>query len=277
MEPSLSAALALTTRAALLLRLPTTTTATALVFVHGWHGAVDAEGRENRAATARLPPLPPPRLAAAALFLATKASPAAVTVRTNDLVNAVACVAAEADAEEKEGCEPRRRGDGPTTTPPPPAFPPVAWAAVAGRPYGAAKAVLLADEALLLRGLRFRVAPQADAPARVALNAARLLGVGRAAAAGAAALAADALGLTPLPRTAGPVTIAAAALLVAGLAGGEEKIGAGSGDGALPAAHGRPPWWWEALGAPTTGVLAAAGEMVGALERVAAEAAGGGD
>lgn len=276
MDPALS--LALTTRAALLLRLPTSTTATAAVFVHGWFGAVEAEVRRgggSEADAGHLPPLPPPRLAAAALFLASKADTAAVGARTNDLVNAVACVAAEVEEEVRK----RRAGTAaPSATPLPP--PPPAWAALAGRAYASAKGALLADEAMLLRALRFQVAPQADAALRAVLNAGRLVGRGRGSVRGAAGLCADALSLTTLPRSAGPVTTAAAALVVAGLVSGEEgkggEIGGGGGGGALSAAGGvshqqqqQQQWWPEALGVRSDGVLAAADELVGMLERVA--------
>ena len=233
-------ALLLARQAGQLLLLPASVTATALAFIHGWEAA-----RGDVASSSQpdlLPPLPPPRLAAAALLLAGKADHAGVAIRTNDLVNAVACVSAA-------GGE---------------------WTALAGRPYAAAKAALLADEALLLRALRFQVAPGADGPTRVALNAAAVLGRSKATARGAAALCADAAALTALPLSAGPVTTAAAALLVAGLATGEEKEEDSNAprrpDGVTPVR------WWEALGARTEGMLEAVEEVVGMLER---EAGGG--
>ena len=238
-EEEADSALRFAREAGALLLVPWSLTATALAFIHGWW-------EEARRGATALPLLPAPRLAAAALFLACKADTSGVAVRTNDLVNAVACVAA--------------RG--------------ASWTALAARPYAAAKATLLADEAALLRALRFQVAPGADASTRVAFNAAVLLGRSRAAARGAAGLCADALACSPLPRTAGPVTTACAALLLAGLVTGEEEE-AEEGEERVRRGPLRPDGvtavrWWEALGARTEGVVAAAGEMVRMLEREAA-------
>jgi hypothetical protein len=257
---------ALVRSAARLLQLPPTATATSLAFVHGWqeavHGVTEGEagggggggGDCGAAPQPALPALPAPRLAAAALFLAAKASPdTSGSVRTNDLVNAVAfCQWEAAGGGDGDGGSDGGRG---SAHPPP-------FQAAAGSRYAAAKATLLADEALLLRVLRFRVAPGADAALKVALNAVRVLGRSARVAAGAAALCSDALAHTRLRSRAGPGTIAAAAVLVASLAAGEEE----EEEGGARRADGSSVRWWEALGADTDGVLAAAGEMVGMAE-----------